>query len=171
MRMRLFAIILGFFVFIIDSASKWWVSNTLALHYYPVLDGLFTIHYVRNEGIAFGLFHTLESTWKPIVLSLMAVIAVAIVLYYVWHTPDEERRVFVSLGLLLGGILGNFVDRLFHGYVIDFLEFHWQDSFSWPTFNIADAAITTGVVLIIFESFFGRQQHAEQETEKALADE
>jgi len=171
MRMRLFAIILGFFVFIIDSASKWWVSNTLALHYYPVLDGLFTIHYVRNEGIAFGLFHTLESTWKPIVLSLMAVIAVAIVLYYVWHTPDEERRVFVSLGLLLGGILGNFVDRLFHGYVIDFLEFHWQDSFSWPTFNIADAAITTGVVLIIFDSFFGLQQHAEQETEKALADE
>jgi signal peptidase II len=92
--------------------------------------------------------------------------------YYVWQTPDEERRVFMSLGLLLGGILGNFVDRLSRGYVVDFLEFHWQDSFAWPTFNIADAAITTGVVLIIFESFFGRQQQpVEQETEKALADE
>jgi len=169
--MRLFAVILGLVVFVVDMATKWWVSNTLALHYYPVLDGIFTVHYVRNEGIAFGLFHSFESSWKPVVLSVMAIIAVAIVLYYVWQTPAEERRVFVSLGLLLGGILGNFVDRLMHGYVVDFLEFHWQDSFSWPTFNIADAAITTGVILIIYESFFGRQESPEQAPEKALVDE
>lgn len=171
MQMRLFAIISGLLVFLVDLVTKWWVSNTLALHYYPVVDGLFTIHYVRNEGIAFGLFHSFESNWKPVVLSIMAIIAVVIVLYYIWQTPPEERRVFVSLGLLLGGILGNFVDRLVHGYVVDFLEFHWQDAFSWPTFNIADAAITTGVILIIYESFFGRQEHPEQGTEKALADE
>ncbi len=170
MHMRLFAIILGFLVFVVDLTSKWWVANTLALQYYPVLDGIFTIHYVRNEGIAFGLFHSFESQWKPVVLSVMAIIAVVIVLYYIWQTPVEERRVFASLGMLLGGILGNFVDRLFHGYVVDFLEFHWQDSFSWPTFNIADAAITTGVILIIYESFFGRQEHRQQETEKAVLD-
>lgn len=171
MRMRFFAVTLGCVVFVMDLASKWWISNTMALQYYPILDGFFTIHYVRNQGIAFGLFHSFESSWKPVVLSLMAIIAVVIVLYYVWQTPAEERRVFVSLGLLLGGIMGNFVDRLFHGYVVDFLEFHWRDAFSWPTFNIADAAITTGVILIIYESFFGRQEHAEQETEKVLADE
>ncbi len=169
--MRLFAIILAFVVFVVDLATKWLVSTTLALHYYPVLDGLFTIHYVRNEGIAFGLFHSFESSWKPVVLSLMAIIATVIVLYYIWQTPPEERRVFVSLGMLLGGIMGNFIDRLVHGYVVDFLKVHWQDSFSWPTFNVADAAITTGVILIIFESFFGRQEQTEQKTEKALADE
>lgn len=168
--MRLLAIIIGFLVFAVDLVSKWWISNTLALHYYPVLDGIFTIHYVRNEGIAFGLFHSFESQWKPVVLSLMAIIAVVIVLYYIWQTSAEERLVFASLGLLLGGILGNFVDRLFHGYVVDFLELHWQDAFAWPTFNIADAAITTGVILVIYESFFGRQEHVEHETEKALAD-
>jgi len=171
MPIRLLAIVLGLFVFAIDLATKWWVSNTMSLQYYPVLDGFFTIRFVRNEGIAFGLFHSLESDWKPIILSAMAILAVVIVLYYIWQTPSGERRVFASLGLLLGGILGNFVDRLVHGYVVDFLEFHWQDVFAWPTFNVADAAITTGVILIIYESFFGQEPQPEPSSEKALADE
>jgi len=138
----------------------------MSLYYYPVVDGLFRIRLLRNEGIAFGLFHSFESNWKPIILAVMAVIAVIIVLYYIWQTPEDERRVFAALGLLLGGILGNFVDRLTNGYVVDFLEFHWGDVFSWPTFNIADAAITTGVLLIIYESFFGRDTQPKQETEE-----
>jgi signal peptidase II len=169
--MRVYALILGLLVLSIDLLSKWLVSVTASLRYYPVIDGLFTIHYVQNEGIAFGLFHDVDSIWKPLILAGMAVIAVAVVVYYIWETPTNQRLVLVSLGLLLGGILGNFIDRLYHGYVIDFLEIHWGDVFTWPTFNVADMAITSGVVLIIWESFFGELHQGETETEKVMADE
>jgi signal peptidase II len=163
-RIRLAVVVLGLLVFGADIITKLIVKNTAWLHYHPVIEGFFTIRYVRNEGIAFGLLHDLQSEWKPIVLSIMAVVAVVIVLYYVFTTPTREKRLFLSLGLLLGGILGNFTDRLLHQHVIDFLEFHWSDRFAWPTFNIADAAITTGVLLILYETFFGEQteEHGER---------
>jgi signal peptidase II len=161
-RIRLAAVLLGLLVFGADIITKLIVKNTAWLHYHPVIDGFFTIRYVRNEGIAFGLLHDLQSEWKPIVLSIMAVVAVVIVLYYVVTTPTRERRLFLSLGLLLGGILGNFTDRLLHQHVIDFLELHWSHHFAWPTFNIADAAITTGVLLILYETFFGEETEERQ---------
>lgn len=152
--MRLFALGLGLVVFLLDLLTKRWVQNTEWLHHYPIVDGFVTIQFVRNEGIAFGLLHSLESAWKPFLLSLIAVVAVAIVLYYIASLPHSERLSFVSLGLLLGGVLGNFADRLSHGYVIDFLSLHWRDSFHWPTFNVADAAISAGVILILLETLF-----------------
>lgn len=151
--MRTLSLLLGVGVFLADIGTKWWVKTTPWLHYYPVIDGLFTIRYVRNEGIAFGLLHDLESAWKPHVLSAIAVLAVIAVLYYLWTNPPEERLTFLALGLLLGGILGNFTDRVMHHYVVDFLLIHWRDRFLWPTFNIADAAISTGVGLILFRTF------------------
>jgi signal peptidase II len=155
--MRLTSIILGVAVLGLDLLTKWLVATSIWLHYYPVLDGYFTIHYVQNEGIAFGLFHSVESSWKPIILSAMAIVAVIVVVYYVLTTPIHEKLVFLSLGLLFGGILGNFFDRLLNRHVTDFLELHWRDTFAWPTFNIADAAITIGVLLILYESFFGHE--------------
>lgn len=154
--MRLFSVILGAAILAVDLLTKWLVANSI--HYYPVLHGYFTIDYVQNEGIAFGLFHSLDSSWKPIILSVMAVIAVLVVIYYMLTTPVQEKLLFVSLGLLLGGILGNFIDRLLNQHVTDFLKLHWQDAFAWPTFNVADAAITTGVLLILYETFFGRDR-------------
>lgn len=151
--MRTLAFLIGAGVFVADLLTKWWVKTTPQLHYYPVIDGLFTIRYVRNEGIAFGLFHDLDSSWKPYVLSAIAVVAVIAVVYYLWTNPPHERLTFLALGLLLGGILGNFVDRALHHYVVDFLLLHWRDKFLWPTFNIADASISGGVALIMFRTF------------------
>jgi len=170
--MRLFSLLLGGLVLATDLLTKWWVASSSFPRSRAVIDGFFMIDYVQNEGIAFGLFHSLQSTWKPVILSAMALAAVAIVLIYIWRTPVRERLLFVALGLLLGGILGNFLDRLRHGYVVDFLKLHWRESFSWPTFNIADAAITIGVILIIYDSFFGSaDEPADQpKAEKALAD-
>ncbi len=150
--MRTAAFLIGAGVFVTDLLTKWWVKTTPALHYYPVIDGLFTIRYVRNEGIAFGLFHDLDASWKPFVLAAIAVVACAAVVYYLWTTPAHERLTFLGLGLLLGGILGNFTDRVLHHYVVDFLLLHWQDRFIWPTFNVADAAISCGVALILFRT-------------------
>lgn len=154
--MRLLALAIGGGVLLVDLLTKWWVKSSLWLHYYPVIDGYFTIDYARNTGIAFGFFHDLDSSWKPIILSLIAVIAVIAVTYYMFTTPREDRITLLALGFLLGGILGNFVDRALHHSVTDFLMLHWKDQFSWPTFNVADAAITTGVSLILIQAFRGQ---------------
>ncbi len=163
--LRLLFMGIGLLVFALDAITKWWVHGTPWLHYFPVIKGFFTIHYVRNEGIAFGLFHSTASPWKPILLSLMAIVAVVIVVYYLWTNSIEERSIMFSLALLEGGILGNFSDRLIRGYVVDFLELHWRNSFSWPTFNVADAAITCGVFIILFQNFFGTSSFGEASEE------
>ena len=152
--LRKLAVCLGLVVFILDLSTKWLIQNIDWLRYYPVIEGFFTINYVRNEGIAFGLFHTLESEWKVVFLLFMGVLAVLVTLYYIWSTPTNQPLLIISLGLLLGGILGNLVDRFLNHYVIDFLEIHWKNYFSWPTFNLADAAITCGVFLIFYTTFF-----------------
>ncbi len=165
--LRLLFMGIGGVVFALDAITKWWVHGTPWLHYFPVIKGFFTIHYVRNEGIAFGLFHSTQSQWKPILLSLMAIIAVLIVVYYLWTNSIAERSVMWSLALLEGGILGNFSDRLLRGYVVDFLELHWRNSFSWPTFNVADAAITCGVFIILYQNFFGTSGFGEASEESS----
>jgi len=82
------------------------------------------------------------------------------VVYYILKTPTQDRWSFLSLGLLLGGILGNFVDRLFHHYVFDFLTLHWRDQFAWPTFNLADSAISTGVAILLIKTVFDSRKHS-----------
>ncbi len=153
--MRVAAIVVGLAVFGLDYLTKVIVQKTFWLWNYSVLDGLLTIQYATNEGIAFGLLHNVQSSWKAPLLGLMALTALALVLYYIWTTPREERFVLLALGLLLGGILGNFVDRLGDESVVDFIKVHWGTSFAWPTFNVADSAITTGVILILLLTFFG----------------
>jgi len=155
--MRTVAIVLAFVILTLDLLTKWWIRNTSWLHDYSVIDGFFKIHYVQNKGIAFGLFHTSESPWKEIILSALAIIAVIVVIYYIWSTPLNQSQLLISLGLLLGGILGNFLERIVHHHVTDFIEVYWQDRFHWPTFNVADTAITCGVLFILYESFFGEE--------------
>ena len=159
-EMRKLSISLAFIVFAADLLTKWWVKTSLWLQYYPIVEGFVTIRYAENTGIAFGLFDSSQSLWKGPLLTLLAVGAMCMVLYYIWTTPVDERVVFVALGLVLGGILGNFLDRLIHGYVIDFVKLHWLDVFAWPTFNLADSAITTGVLLILAISVFGSHNQA-----------
>ena len=156
-QMRIVAIVLGFVILTLDLLTKWWIRNASWLHDYSVIDGFFKIHYVQNEGIAFGLFHTSESPWKEIILSVLAIIAVIVVIYYIWNTPVNQSQLLISLGLLLGGILGNFLERIVHHHVTDFIEVYWQDRFHWPTFNVADSAITCGVLFILYESFMGEE--------------
>ncbi|GAB4231278.1 MAG: hypothetical protein Kow00109_03310 [Acidobacteriota bacterium] len=150
--MRRVALLLAGIVLVLDLASKWWVVHTPRLHYFPILDGFFTIEYTLNRGIAFGLLHQVESPWKPALLTLVALLALGLVAYYLLTTPPNERLLLVALGILLGGILGNLIDRLADETVVDFLKLHWGSRFAWPTFNIADAAISTGVFLVLFDA-------------------
>ena len=115
-----------------------------------VIDGFFNITYVRNTGVAFGIFSAISSPAKAIFLSAFAALAAVLVVGYSLRTPIGKRLLHVALALILGGALGNLYDRLAYGYVVDFLEFYLRSHY-WPSFNVADSAISVGVVLLAIE--------------------
>jgi signal peptidase II len=115
-----------------------------------IIDGFFNITYVRNTGVAFGIFSSISSPVKSILLSAFAALAAVLVIAYSLRTPLENRWLHIAMALILGGALGNLYDRLAYGYVIDFLEFYFR-TYRWPSFNIADSAISIGVILLAIE--------------------
>jgi signal peptidase II len=115
-----------------------------------IIDGFFNITYVRNTGVAFGIFSSISSPAKSILLSSFAALAAVLVIAYSLRSPLRNRLLHVALALILGGALGNLYDRLRYGYVVDFLEFYIR-SFHWPSFNVADSAISIGVILLAVE--------------------
>jgi len=117
-----------------------------------VIDGFLNITYVRNTGVAFGIFSSISSPVKSLVLSIFTILAAVVVVVYSVRSPARNRLLQVALGLILGGALGNLYDRVTHGYVIDFIEMY-IGSYSWPAFNVADSAISAGVVLLALEIF------------------
>jgi signal peptidase II len=82
----------------------------------------------------------------------MAIVAVVIICVYSARMPRDRKLLQLALAITMGGILGNFVDRILHGYVIDFIDFHIHEVFQWPTFNIADSAITIGIALLLIDT-------------------
>jgi len=158
--MKKVAFFLGAVILVLDKLTKGWAESHADLlggyRGLPVIEGFLKLQLVSNKGIAFGLLHAADGTWKPILLAVVALVAVTALIVYMFYTPERERLMFVSYGLLLGGILGNLHDRIFRGEVTDFITLHWKDAYAWPTFNVADAAITTGVFLLLFSTFFRR---------------
>jgi signal peptidase II len=140
-------------VFMADQLSKAWIVNNLPFNaYFPpdsivVIPDFFNIVHLGNTGAAWGIFQGM-SYW----LGLLAVTALAAIFIFRRHLHLDLPVVQFSFGLLCGGILGNLVDRLRHGYVVDFLDFHFG-SYTWPAFNIADAGIVVGVGIYILCSF------------------
>ena len=116
----------------------------------PVIDGFFNITYVRNTGVAFGIFSSISSPAKSVLLSVFTACAAVVVVTYSVRSPARNRLLQIALSLILGGALGNLYDRLAYGYVVDFLEFY-AGNYHWPSFNVADSAISTGVALLALE--------------------
>jgi signal peptidase II len=163
MRNRYYLLALS--VFILDHFTKWVVRSRMELHEaIELIPGYARISYVRNSGVAFGLFADIQSVWKPYILASMAVIAVVVILMYSARMPSNRVLLQLALAITLGGILGNFTDRILHGFVVDFIELHIKEVFHWPTFNVADSAITIGIALLLVDTV----KHPEvEETETA----
>jgi signal peptidase II len=125
-----------------------------------VIPDYLRISRVHNTGVAFGMFADIHSPWKPYILALMAAIAVAVILIYAAKMPADRILLRTALAVTLGGILGNFVDRIVHGFVVDFIEFHVRESFYWPTFNVADTAISTGISLLLLDTIRNPDEQA-----------
>ncbi len=110
--------------------------------YEPLIElSILKIHFVKNYGIGFGLLNTPSVKWVLIILTIIIIIGI---LYYYRNIPNKFLPVF-SFALVMGGALGNLVDRIMYGFVTDFIDFGF-----WPAFNIADSAVTIGVILLIF---------------------
>lgn len=115
----------------------------------PVIPDLFSITYVRNLGAAFGILRDSVPWFREAFFLTMPPIAMGIILMMLRSVPNTDRVQVFSLSLIFGGAIGNYIDRLRFGYVIDFLDFHWKDVWSYPAFNVADSAIVTGVCLLL----------------------
>ena len=121
---------------------------------YRFIEDYWHFRYVENPGAAWGLFANLPETVRRAFFHVVSVAALAFIYLMYRRTAVEQRLVRVSLALITGGAMGNFVDRLIRGYVIDFIDWHWrnQPGMRWPTFNVADAAICVGVALMLLDS-------------------
>lgn len=144
---------------ILDQLSKIWVDTSMSLYQsIPVFPG-FNITYVHNFGAAFS-FLSEQGGWQRWFFALLAAsISIGIVIWIKRLKPEETLSA-ISLSLILGGAIGNLIDRVIYGYVIDFFDVYYQ-SYHWPVFNIADSAITVGVMFMLYESFTQKEPEAQ----------
>ena len=158
---------LSYFLFILvlviaDQLTKAIVSQKIAfLANIRVVPGFFNLTHIRNRGAIFGFFSRSGNQLIYIVLTLASLAALGLVIYYFFKTPTSERFMKISLSLILAGALGNLIDRIFRGYVVDFLDFYVKN-WHWPSFNIADASITIGGFILIFIFLFKRRPKCSQ---------
>ena len=147
-------IILG--VLMADQSAKIIISQTVSPYTnIPVIPGFFNLTHIHNRGAIFGFFSRSGSPFVSILLTLASLAALSFVIYYFLKTPSSEKMMKISLSLILGGALGNLVDRIFKGYVVDFADFYVKQ-WHWPAFNVADASITVGALCLIFVLIKGR---------------
>ena len=150
MRIGLLA---GGIVLILDHLTKWIIRDVvLDDARYIEITGFFNLVEVWNRGVSFGIFAS-SSPWTPVLLSALA-IGISIVLL-VWLRKAETLLLSIALGIVIGGAVGNVIDRILWGHVFDFLDFHIA-GYHWPAFNVADSAITIGVALILIDGFIAK---------------
>lgn len=123
----------------------------------PVISGFMNLVSVRNRGMAFGLMNNPNASWSFYLLLLIGLGAVALLVFWTSRLNEDEGRLIPGLALILGGALGNVIDRLAYGEVIDFLDFY-VGTYHWPAFNVADSAITVGTFWVMAILLFQRSR-------------
>ena len=149
-------------VFMLEQITKWIVlgplnlRNVLQIEILPI----FNLTYTENHGISLGLFQASSDAMRWVLVGVTAAIAAGV---GVWITREEKRWDQVALGMVLGGALGNILDRVRHGYVVDFLDLHFGAFRPFLVFNVGDAAISIGVVILLLRAFLTRKEQSEGE--------
>ena len=157
-KLRYLFISLG--IIVLDQWTKWLVEIHLPHHTaHPVIPGFLNLTHVRNTGVAFGLFASQGGggggSWPLVLLGLVALTAVGI---YFWFAPSRDRILLIALSLVVGGAVGNLIDRVSSGAVTDFIDVY-VGSHHWPSFNVADSAISIGIVLMALDTLRTRKHH------------
>jgi signal peptidase II len=150
---------LSIIVIVLDQATKIAVNATMRLYESIPLIPFFNLTYVHNTGAAFS-FLSEAGGWQRWFFAGLALVISIFIAIWLARLKKHETLLAISLALILGGAIGNLIDRLAYGYVIDFLDVYYQ-AWHWPAFNIADSAITIGVALMLLESLgLGSKQEA-----------
>jgi signal peptidase II len=165
-RARVLGLGIAALIFIVDQLLKWWVVGPLDLmtvrqiYVMPI----FNLTFTENYGVSLGLFSAQSDTGRWILVGVTAAIALFVA---VWLMREKHFGDIAGLALVLGGALGNIVDRATVGYVIDYADLHFGDFRPFLIFNLADAAITIGVLFILARSFLSREKPGHDEPERA----
>jgi len=147
-------------VFVLEQITKWLVlgpldlRNTQSLELLPI----FRLNYTENHGISLGLFQASSDAMRWVLVLVTAAIAVGVAW---WIGREEKRGDQIALGMVLGGALGNILDRVRHGYVVDFADLHFGDFRPFFIFNVADAAISIGVAILLLRAFLVKDRPKE----------
>ncbi len=145
----------------LDQITKEMVNQSLFLHESrSIIPGFFNLVHTRNSGAVFGVFQDSTSAMLPKLLLMLSFAALGLVGFYFLKSPLTERLNLMGLSLIMGGAVGNIIDRLARSSVVDFLEFY-VGSFHWPAFNVADSAICVGISFLLLRAFRDREDPAE----------
>jgi len=145
-------------VLILDQWSKWIADSRLGPHDAIPLLPFLALRKAYNPGAAFS-FLSSASGWQRWFFIGLALLVIGVLVVWLRRLTREQGRMALALALILGGAAGNLIDRLFYGHVIDFIDLYYG-AWHWPTFNIADSAITLGAALLLLDAFMGRREAA-----------
>lgn len=146
----------------LDQLTKMYIHTHYRLHEaHTVIPNLFDITYVRNYGAAFGILASADDRFREPFFALVPFIALVIIIFILRTTRDHQKYQVLALSLIFGGAIGNYIDRIRLGFVIDFLDFHLANKYHWPAFNIADSAIVCGVGILLIQTLFSRNSAVE----------
>ena len=166
MRDRSFGFAIALIVFALDQLSKWFVSGPLNLEAVGqiYLLPIFNLTWTENNGISLGLFNATTEVGRWMLVAITSAIAIGVA---VWIGREKNRWDKAALGMILGGALGNILDRSRHGYVVDFADLHFGAVRPFLVFNVGDAAITIGVLILLLRAFLVRSESPEETIEHA----
>ena len=167
MKLRQLGFVVAAVVFALDQLAKWVVTGPLQLAHLGdqlVLLPIFNLTYTENQGISLGLLNASNPVGRWMLVGLTSAIAVGVA---VWIGREKNRVDQIALGMVLGGALGNILDRVRFGYVVDFADLHFGDFRPFLVFNVGDAAISIGVVILLLRAFLTRKERPEETIEHA----
>ncbi len=137
----------------VDQATKHLVRTQVLLHdAIEVLPGFLNLVHIRNTGAAFGFLNVVDLAYKRVLMTSIALVALVAIGFYTWRVEAQETLSRAGLALILGGAIGNLIDRAAMGYVVDFIDVYWGSVHFWA-FNVADSSITVGACLLIMDMF------------------
>lgn len=151
MKKNILIFIIGAAVIVVlDQITKAAIVQRFSLHEsYPLIDGFFNLVYVMNRGAAFGFLANMSETFRYIFFTGITVAVIGLIIYYIVKSESQSTLIILSLTLIFGGAVGNLIDRIRFGAVVDFLDVYIRAA-HWPAFNVADSAITVGAALMIW---------------------
>ena len=145
-----------------------WTKQLILSHFaygeiYPIVPEFFEITYIRNKGAAFGFLAGAHDQFRIPFFYVVPILVLAVIVWLFVKLPKDHVRMAIALSLVISGALGNLMDRFLHGYVVDFLSFHWKTVYYYPAFNVADSAICVGLGIILLDIFMESRSAARKQ--------